>query len=134
MAERTVQAPQQGTGDTQSAQEGTRAQEQYFAPPVDIYESPQGLTILADLPGVSGDALVIEVKEDILTLQARAQHQLPGDPIYREFGLVNFFRQFQLSDRVDTSNIKAELKDGVLTLHLPRAEEAKPRRIEVQVA
>ena len=131
MAERTVEAPQQAGGELTRTQEGTRTQEQYIAPPVDIYETPEGLTVLADLPGVSKDGLNIEVKDDVLTLQARAQHSLPGDPVYREFTLVNFFRQFQLSDRVDTGNIKAELKNGVLTLHLPKAEEAKPKQIKI---
>ena len=135
MAERTVETPQQqGGGDIARTQEGTRAQEQYVTPHVDIYETPEGLTVLADLPGVSKEALNIEVNNDILTLQARAQHSLPGDPLYREFTLVNFFRQFQLPDRVDTGKISAELKHGVLTLRLPKAEEAKPKKIEVQVA
>ena len=133
MAERTVAAPQQDGGDGTQTQEGTRAQERYITPPADIYETPEGLVVLADLPGVSRDALNIEVNDDILTIQARAQHSLPGELVYREFALVSFFRQFQLSDRVDTGKIRAELKNGVLALHLPRAEEAKPRKIEVQV-
>ena len=58
----------------------------------------------------------------------------PGGPVYREYGLVNFFRQFELNEKVDQSKISAELKHGVLTLNLPKAEEAKPRKIEVRAA
>ncbi|HZP83394.1 MAG TPA: Hsp20/alpha crystallin family protein [Chthonomonadaceae bacterium] len=116
-----------------SAQEMTRQQEQWVAPPVDIYETEEGLTVIADLPGVSKDNLDIEVKNDLLTLQAKAQAAMPGEPIYQEFQLGQFFRQFRLADTVDTNHIQAELKHGVLTLHLPKSEEARPRKIEVQV-
>ncbi len=136
MAERTVAAPQnrenQGA-DISSRQEGTRAQEQYVAPPVDIYETNDGLVVVADLPGVNKDGLSIEVKDDVLTLQGRTQHAIQGRPVYQEFELLSFFRQFQLSDSVDVQQISAELKHGVLTLNLPKAERAKPRKIEVSV-
>jgi HSP20 family protein len=131
MAEKTVPAPQRG--ETLPAQEGTRAQEQYVAPPVDIYETPDGLTVLADLPGVRKEDLDVEVKDDILTIRAHAHDRLPGDLVYREFELVSFFRQFQLSDKVDAAKITAEFKHGVLTLRLPKAEELKPKQIAVQV-
>jgi HSP20 family molecular chaperone IbpA len=54
--------------------------------------------------------------------------------VYREYELVNFFRQFELNDKVDQQRISAELKHGVLTLSLPKAEEAKPRRIDVKLS
>src|SRR5579872_2734211 len=127
MAERTIETPHRSGETAIQKHEGTRAQEHYIAPPVDIFETAEGLTVLADLPGVSKDTLTIEVKDDILTLQARAENTLPGHPLHREFELVHFFRQFQLSNRVDTHAIRADLKHGVLTLFLPRAEEAKPK-------
>ena len=131
MAERTVAAPQDQGAEISTRQEGTRAQEQYVAPPVDIYETNDGLVVVADLPGVNKDGLSIEVKDDVLTLQGRTQHAIPGRPVYQEFELLNFFRQFQLSDTVDVQKISAELKHGVLTLNLPKSERAKPRKIEV---
>ncbi len=131
MAERTVPGVEQGRSGR--PQEATRAQEEYVRPPVDIYETPDGLAVVADLPGVRKDDLKIEVKDEILTIQARPQQRPAGDVIYREFNSPAFFRQFQLSDAVDAAKISAEFKHGVLTLQLPKAEAAKPRQIEVKV-
>jgi len=133
MAEKTIPQPAPHRAESAAAREGTRAQEQYIAPPVDIYETSDGLTLVADLPGVSREDLSVDVKDDVLTIQGRAKHALPVDPTYAEFELVNFFRQFQLSDAVDINRITAELKHGVLTLHLPKAEAAKPKKIQVTV-
>jgi HSP20 family molecular chaperone IbpA len=130
MAEKTVAAPEvQKPATTES----TRNQERYVAPPVDIYETHDGLVVLADLPGVSQEGLDVRVDNNVLTIRGHAHHAMPGDATYREYELVNFFRQFELSDKVDQGRISAELKCGVLTLQLPKAEEAKPRQIAVQV-
>jgi HSP20 family molecular chaperone IbpA len=102
-------------------------------PPVDIYETPEGLVLLADLPGVSKENLDVRVDNNVLTLQGKAQHAFSGEALYREFELVNFFREFELSEQVDQARISAQLKHGVLTLYLPRVEKAKPRQVEVQV-
>ena len=120
------------TGEETAPRETTRTQDLYIAPAVDIYEDQEALTVLADLPGVEPDALDVRVEQNILTIQAKSKHVLPGEPYYREYQLVNFFRQFQLSDEVDVGKISAELKNGVLTLRLPKAEKAKPRRIPVR--
>lgn len=130
MAERTVSSHH--VGEVEHKQELTRTQERYFKPPVDIYETSEGLVVVADLPGVSKENLDVQVKDDILTIQAHSKKQATGNSVFKEFELVNFFRQFQLSDKVDSNNISAELKHGVLTLKLPKAEEAKPKRIEVK--
>src|ERR1043166_8457814 len=127
MAEKTVAAPEQEAFET--TRETTRNRELYAAPPVDIYETADGLTVMADLPGASKDLTDIEVKDDILTISARSKHSTPGEPIHRECELVNYYRQFQLGELVDSTKIGAELKNGVLTLKLPRAPESKPRRI-----
>ncbi len=132
MAEKTVATRSQQS--VTPSREETRSQEQYVTPPVDIYETPEGLIVKADLPGVARDSMDIRVENNLLTIRANAAHVAPGDFIYREYGLVNFFRQFELSERVDQSKISAELNHGVLTLNLPKAEEAKPRRIDVKVA
>jgi HSP20 family protein len=132
MAERTVAAPAQQR--TPQTREETRSQENYVAPPVDIYETADGLIVKADLPGVSKDKLNVRVENNLLTIRGEAAHVAPGDPIYREYGLVNFFRQFELNERVDQNKISAELNHGVLTLNLPKAEEAKPKKIDVRIS
>ena len=130
MAEKTVAARTQEKAPP--SREETRSQERYVSPPVDIYETTNGLVVTADLPGVAKEGLDIRVENNLLTIRGKAAHAAPGDPIYREYGLVNFFRQFELNERVDQNKISAELKHGVLTLSLPKAEEAKPRKIEVR--
>ena len=130
MAEKTVAAPEV---QKPSTTESTRNHERYVALPVDIYETRDGLVVLADLPGVAQEALDVRVDNNVLTIRGQARHVAPGDAIYREYELVNFFRQFELNDKVDQSRITADLKCGVLTLQLLKAEEAKPRQIEVRV-
>jgi HSP20 family protein len=130
MAEKTVATPEV---QKPNMTEGTRNQERYVAPPVDIYETRDGLVVLADLPGVAKESLDVRVDHNVLTTRGHARHVIPGEVTYREYELVNFFRQFELSDTVDQGRISADLKCGVLTLNLPKAEEAKPRQIEVQI-
>ena len=131
MAEKTVATNAQDKSSPN--REGTRSQERYVTPPVDIYENGDALVVKADLPGVDKQNLDLRVENDLLTIRGKPTHVVSGDPIYREFELVNFFRQFELNERVDQSKISADLKHGVLTLRLPKAEEAKPRKIEVRV-
>jgi HSP20 family molecular chaperone IbpA len=138
MAEHTVPSPHTGTythrPDQPSAisgtreQESTRAEEVFVAPPVDIYEDDEGLVVLADLPGIASEALEVRVDQ-------RLPRATPsGSPLHREYELTGFFRQFQLPEEVDPARIQAELKQGVLTLRLPRAAAAEPRRIEVRTS
>lgn len=130
MAEQTIAVPE--SPQTPST-EGTRTRERYITPPVDIYETPEGLVVMADLPGVDNERLDVRVDNHVLTIRGQAHHVASGEPIYREYELVNYFRQFELSDRVDQAKISADLKYGVLTLNLSKAEEAKPRQIPVRV-
>ncbi|RMF87198.1 MAG: Hsp20/alpha crystallin family protein [Nitrospinota bacterium] len=131
MAEKTV-ATSPGQQKPAGAEE-TRTQERHVAPPVDIYETEEGLVVMADLPGVSRESLDVRVDNNILTIRGVPKSVTPGDLVYREFELVPFFRQFELSDKIDQARITAEFKLGVLTLRLPKAEEVKPRKIEVTV-
>jgi HSP20 family protein len=132
MAEKTVATRSQQR--TPPSREETRSQEQYVTPPVDIYETAEGLVVKADLPGVARENLDVRVENNLLTIRGKSAHVAPGEPIYREYELVNFFRQFELNERVDQAKISADLKHGVLTLQLPKAEEVKPRKIDVKIA
>ncbi len=132
MAEKTV-ATTSGR-QVASERERTRTQERYVSPPVDIYETPNELVLLADLPGVAPNDLEVRLEDDILTIRGRATHLRADAPVYQEYELVNFFRQFELSEQIDQGKVSADLKHGVLTLHLPKTEKAKPRQIAVQVS
>lgn len=139
MAESTVAMPE--TEQTQTvtqaetqAVETTRPQEYYLTPPVDIYETPESLVVMADIPGIDPAHLDVRVENDMLTLRGQTQHHASGDPCYSEYTLRGFFRQFALGERIDQDGIRAELKQGVLTLTLPKAEAATPRQIVVHAA
>ena len=135
MAEKTVDTPTtQETQAVATQPEGTRTPERYVTPLVDIYEMSDGLLLTADLPGVTHEHLDVRVDNHMLTIQAQADHIPAAEPTYREYELGSFFRQFELSDAVDEEKISADLKHGVLTLKLPKAEKAKPRKIEVAVS
>ena len=130
MVEKTVATPAEQQAP--APQEATRAEDRYMAPPVDIFEDTEGLVVVADLPGATRESLDIRVDQGVLTIEARTGHVAPGTPIHREYQLVNFFRQFQLPERVSVGEISADLKNGVLTLHLPWAPEVQPRKIQVK--
>ena len=132
MAEKTVAVPE--TPSVPSVREGTRTQERHVSPPVDIYELPEGLVVTADLPGVSKESLEVRVDKHILTISGNARPRLFEHALHREYELVNFYRQFELSDTVDESGITAEFKHGVLTVQLPKTEALKPRKVDVKVS
>jgi len=107
-----------------------------LTPPVNISEDDVGITLTADLPGVTREALAIRVDGDTLTLEAPIQVALSPEleAVYAELRAGRYLRSFTLSRELDTAHIDAALKDGVLTLRLPKLEQARPRRIEVRVA
>jgi HSP20 family molecular chaperone IbpA len=116
------------------AVEATRPREYYMTPPVDIYETPESLVVIADLPGIDPAHLEVRVDNNLLTLRGQSQYQVPGDERYREYTLVSFFRQFELGERIDQEGIGADLRHGVLTLTLPKAAKARARAITVNAA
>jgi HSP20 family protein len=106
-----------------------------FVPAVDIFETEETLTLVADMPGVSPEGIRIDLKDDQLTLAGEADDPLePKERILlKEYEIGHYFRQFALGEVIDQSRISAQLKNGVLTLVLPKVEKAKPRRIEIKV-
>jgi HSP20 family protein len=107
----------------------------FVVPPVDVFENESGITLLADLPGVSRERLGVRVDGENLLIEATAETPQPKEMqlVYGEAQYASYRRQFTLSRELDASRIEASLKDGVLKLSIPKLDEAKPRRVEVRV-
>jgi HSP20 family protein len=105
-------------------------------PLVDVTEDDAGITLTADLPGATRESLSIRVDGDTLTLEAPLELDAPKEleAVYAEVRAGRYRRSFTLSRELDSEHIEAALKDGVLTLRLPKIEKARPRRIEVRAA
>src|SRR5690242_20427642 len=115
MADTTI-VPQ---GEQAPVREETRSAERYIRPPVDILETEEGLTLIADLPGIDRERLDIGIDQGILTIRAEAaQGAIPGEYVYREYPTLNYYRQFQLPDVIDAERAEADFTNGVLTLKL----------------
>lgn len=105
-----------------------------ITPPVDIVEDKEGITVRADLPGVSKETLTIGVDGDTLTIEGTVALDATPDlkSVYAEIRTPQYKRSFVLSRDLDTEQVSASLAHGVLTLRVPKREQAKPRRIEVK--
>jgi len=107
---------------------------QVFRPLVDILENREELCILADMPGVDTQQIDVKFEDGSLTIHGRVKPRQAEDAnfLLREYGVGDLYRVFQVSEAIDAAKIRAEYTDGVLTLHLPKVEAVKPRKIEVQ--
>ena len=112
--------------------EETRNSKQFFIPPVDIIEDEDGLTLVADMPGVEKEGISIGIEDGILVIEGRAAGPEKREKIHREFESRDYHRRFQLYDGIDQEKATAEYHDGVLTLRLPKAEAAKPKQIKIE--
>lgn len=119
------------TGDA----ERSRYSEAALTPPVDVFEDASGITLYADLPGVSRDKLNLQVEADTLTIEGESALAVPEglQSSHTEVGLARFRRVFTLSKELDTGKVSAELANGVLKLSIPKAQHAQARRIEVRM-
>jgi len=106
----------------------------YYRPNVDIYEQADELVVLADVPGAKNDQIDIQFEDGSLTIHARVarRQQTETEFVRREYGIGDFYRTFRVSEQVDPARISAEYAAGVLTLHLPKVEAVKPRKIRVK--
>jgi HSP20 family molecular chaperone IbpA len=103
-----------------------------FTPLVDIYEAPDRLILLADLPGVEPPELDIDLKDGVLTISGKTPAGTEAEhALIEEYQVGRFYRRFSLSEVIDQEKIQASLDNGVLTLVLPKIEPAKPRKIQV---
>jgi HSP20 family protein len=105
-----------------------------FLPTADIYEDEDELTVILEMPGVDKDNVEIRVEDGVLNVDGRLDFsKYQGlQPLYTEYNIGNYSRSFSLSNKIDQNRIAAEIKDGVLSLKLPKMEEAKPRTIQVK--
>jgi HSP20 family molecular chaperone IbpA len=119
--------------EVEKAQEQTRPL-RAFLPTADIFETEDALAVVLEMPGVDRNNIDVNVDNGVLTIEGRIEfNKYEGlQPIYSEYNIGPFRRSFRISSQVDQDKIKAEMRDGVITLTLPKAEEAKPRRIEVR--
>ena len=122
------------SGGAAGEQDAAHQRERYvFTPPIDIYESAEGLVLQADLPGVSLDTLELQVQDNKLTLFGRVEHSVPdsAQTLHHEYHVGDFLRSFILSGEIDHDRISAKLNNGVLKVVLPRIPRSKPRKIQV---
>jgi HSP20 family molecular chaperone IbpA len=126
-------APQQPSG--QAPQRGQTA-EAPVRPPVDIWEDKEGITLCADMPGVSKDRLNLRIDGNNLIVEGQVKFELPenAEALYADVRSSFYRRSFSLSGELETGKIEASLKNGLLTLRIPKRAELRPRKIEVQSA
>ena len=106
----------------------------YFLPEVDIFESEEGLRLWADMPGVDEKDVEVTLKNGMLTIEGLVSLDMYRDliPVYTEYNVGNYYRQFVVNEDIDAGRIEARIRSGVLEVSLPKAEAARPRRIEVK--
>lgn len=106
-----------------------------FLPAVDIFETPEALVLVADMPGVSTERVTLDIRDNNLTItgEIRPPIEEKETMLVQEFYTGDYQREFQLGANIDRNRIEAAMKDGVLRLTLPKSAQAKPRKIEVKV-
>ena len=119
--------------EVEKGQEATRPT-RAFMPNADVFETDDALAVILEMPGVDRENISISVENGVLTVEGTINFgKYEGlQPVYSEYNVGPFRRSFRISSRIDQNNINAEMSDGVITLVLPKVEEAKPRRIEVR--
>lgn len=105
----------------------------YYVPYTDIYEHDDDLTLVMEMPGVEKENLDVSIEDDVLQIDGQIDFSKYAEmePVYTEYNVGHYTRRFHLSNRIDQDKISATVVDGVLTLKLPKAEEAKPRKIKI---
>jgi len=119
--------------EPESVETKPREEEPVLRPPVDIFENADGITVQAEMPGVSKDRLSVQADRNNLLIEGEMAIDMPAgmEPLYADVHATRYARSFALSTELDTDKIEANLKDGVLTVRIPKRTEHRPRRIEV---
>jgi HSP20 family molecular chaperone IbpA len=130
-----TQRQAQEVSQTESGQP-TRQTEEFLLPRVNVYEDKTGITLTADLPGVPSERLNLQVDNDTLLIEGEAVLDIPEGmkAVYAEVRNPRYRRSFTLSRELDTDAIEANLKDGLLTVHLSKKASYQPRKIQIQTA
>ncbi len=104
-----------------------------FLPVTDIFETPEALTVVLEMPGVDRNSLEANVEDDVVTIEGRIDFtKYDGmQPVYTEYNVGHYARSFESSNKIDQSKISAQMKHGKVTIVLPKAAQAKPRQIQV---
>lgn len=103
-------------------------------PAVDIYENDNEILLHADMPGVAKENISVDIDNGKLSISGVRKLETEGAATYEEFSDVEYVRSFSVPQTIDVEKVEAELKSGVLKLHLPKSEAAKPRQIEIKTA
>ena len=121
------------TDNTQSCATENRQCECHYRPNVDIYEQNDEIVILADLPGAMPDSIEVDFEDGELSIKAHVESRQEAETqfLVREYGTGDYRRKFRVSEVVDAERINASYTDGVLTVHLPKVQAAKPRRVTI---
>ncbi|MBT8485603.1 MAG: Hsp20/alpha crystallin family protein [Phycisphaerales bacterium] len=111
----------------------TRRNSWTYRPNVDIFDAAEELTVIADMPGASPDSIDVSLESGILTLQAdiTTRHHPGAQALGQEYGIGGFHRRFEIDESIDAEAVSADYRDGTLTIHLPKAQQARRRRIPV---
>ena len=130
------QEPRREERQATARQQQRRQETPAMMPRVDVLEDDTGITLLADLPGVSRESLDIQVEGDSLLIEGAVAAATPEamEAAYAEVRVPRYRRRFTLSHELDGGRIEAQLKDGVLRLRIPKQERAQPRRVSIKVA
>jgi len=122
--------------DAATRNEAGQRSDAALMPPVDVIEDSAGITLRADLPGVPKEKLKLQVEAGTLTIEGEVSIAMPEgmEATYAEVSVPRFRRVFTLSKELDTGKVSAEFKHGVLSLRMPKAEHAQPRRIDIKVS
>ena len=127
-----AQVQAQGEGQLQQKSEAAPA----IAPPADIFEDGDGISIVLDMPGVTKDRLSVKADRNELVVEGEASIDMPKgmEAAYAEIRSAHYRRSFVLTHELDTDAVEASMKDGVLSIRVPKRAELKPRQIEIQAA
>ena len=113
----------------------TTKSEKYFIPAVDIYETEEDVTVIAEMPGVAANGVDVTLEDDVLTIRGRMETEKPANArtLLQEYESGNYQRRFTVAETIDQEKIKASMNNGMLTVILPKTAPARPRKIEVRV-